>query len=685
MAQTVVAVIRPKERFTVCRTEGSYLRVQLASGAVGWTLWGLRGVRYLHPMPRPAQHQRAPEPASAGGARVQAVPASTFSARPEGRRTPPRAAPRAAAAAAYPWQSARGRAPNYGLILDKRRAQLREMDLASDPALLAEWNELIRELDAVLRHGFRSQLQRVAQGGGRAAAARPRSNSFLGFFLSSGGGAAPAPRPPQPAPARRRSNSFTSMFLFSPEEQRRTQQNQRAQWEQWRREGGQPAPGTPAPTAAGSSPWPPAGVEAGQPAPEPEPEPAPEPAPDLEALRRAEASRIARQLLAQQVGHQAPPAAAVAADEGAAIAEQAQRRLDQQQAALEAREAALRREEEARQVEREQAAEAEAAAKRRAELQRLEEARAAAVAAQAAAAQQLEQQRVAEAERERESELERQRLAEAEREREEQLERQRLAEAEARTAAQQAEAELLEAARASTARRTELEQLAQAEAAAARHDDILQQEELLAERAAQLEARRAQLERAERELAASRSATEAAEQAEFERIEQLTQRADGPDADAEAEATPPSPPHGASATGRAAPKRAVPEWRRQAEAKIQAQKEERARFAAAEKRRLADKERRQRDIEARKAAAVGGDRRLADAFPGLSPSEAGSRIAKTKAATDRLRRRAQQSPGPSPVKSGSADTPSANRGREERARREASMLLRRKLQLGGSV
>jgi hypothetical protein len=60
---------------------------------------------------------------------------------------------------AYGWQRARGHATDYNDILERRRAQLRKADLAAVPALLEEWYELIKELDAVLRYGFKSQIE----------------------------------------------------------------------------------------------------------------------------------------------------------------------------------------------------------------------------------------------------------------------------------------------------------------------------------------------------------------------------------------------------------------------------------------------------------------------------------------------------------------------------------------------
>eukprot|EP00039_Didymoeca_costata_P029180 m.23553 g.23553 ORF g.23553 m.23553 type:complete len:555 (+) comp7514_c0_seq1:281-1945(+) len=111
---------------------------------------------------------------------------------------------------AYKWQRARGHSDRYEEILNQRRDELREEDLANKPALLIEWTELIGELDAVLRHGFTSKLE-LAQNGGRGkqpsrassfmdlrkqgtedtpaqdnGQRRGRSRSFLNFFMGGG-------------------------------------------------------------------------------------------------------------------------------------------------------------------------------------------------------------------------------------------------------------------------------------------------------------------------------------------------------------------------------------------------------------------------------------------------------------------------------------------------------------------
>ena len=52
-------------------------------------------------------------------------------------------------------------------MLERRRAQLRLADLATNPALLEEWYELIKELDAVLRYGFSSQIDPTPTKGGQ--------------------------------------------------------------------------------------------------------------------------------------------------------------------------------------------------------------------------------------------------------------------------------------------------------------------------------------------------------------------------------------------------------------------------------------------------------------------------------------------------------------------------------------
>lgn len=67
-------------------------------------------------------------------------------------------------------------------MLEKRRAQLRLADLAASPALLEEWYELIKELDAVLRYGFSSHIEPVpVNDGGR----RKRVRSSVSFLSPS--------------------------------------------------------------------------------------------------------------------------------------------------------------------------------------------------------------------------------------------------------------------------------------------------------------------------------------------------------------------------------------------------------------------------------------------------------------------------------------------------------------------
>eukprot|EP00729_Bicosta_minor_P005144 gene5144-23666_t len=106
----------------------------------------------------------------------------------------------------------------YNELLNARKSQLRECDLAAQPHLLREWTDLIREMDIVLRHGFTSQLASGSGGSGSGTPKRPRSSSFN-----------QAPRKPQqqgppqqqqnkgsstPKPAKRgRSQSFSEFFF----------------------------------------------------------------------------------------------------------------------------------------------------------------------------------------------------------------------------------------------------------------------------------------------------------------------------------------------------------------------------------------------------------------------------------------------------------------------------------------
>eukprot|EP00039_Didymoeca_costata_P019490 m.337737 g.337737 ORF g.337737 m.337737 type:complete len:564 (-) comp18220_c0_seq1:131-1822(-) len=91
---------------------------------------------------------------------------------------------------AFSWQRQRGTNRDYVTTLERRRSDLRRRDLSENPLLLVEWIELIKELDAVVRHGFRSSVQSPSQQGGDI----PRSVSLLNV--------PPAPRK-QPAATQR--------------------------------------------------------------------------------------------------------------------------------------------------------------------------------------------------------------------------------------------------------------------------------------------------------------------------------------------------------------------------------------------------------------------------------------------------------------------------------------------------
>lgn len=105
--------------------------------------------------------------------------------------------------AKYAWQRARGSGLMYEDILKRRRAVLREKDLASSPEHLKEWHDLIAELDAVMRltHGYVEMIKAggrsVPEPAGTARpkgfiGRRPRSNSFFGPSRES---TRPPPRP----------------------------------------------------------------------------------------------------------------------------------------------------------------------------------------------------------------------------------------------------------------------------------------------------------------------------------------------------------------------------------------------------------------------------------------------------------------------------------------------------------
>eukprot|EP00040_Diaphanoeca_grandis_P024700 m.136091 g.136091 ORF g.136091 m.136091 type:complete len:313 (-) comp29834_c1_seq3:121-1059(-) len=163
-SSAVIGVIQPREKFMVSRLDKDFVKVHLHSGVVGWALAILKGNRYLHIKDEP------PGPAIARR-RVQC----------------------------YGWQRARGGATNYEQILEKRRAQLRQVELDRHPELLKEWMELIRELDAVLRYGFTSKLDVVAI---VSDVKRSRSNSFLGFKKAT------PSTPMTRSTSKRRSRSF---------------------------------------------------------------------------------------------------------------------------------------------------------------------------------------------------------------------------------------------------------------------------------------------------------------------------------------------------------------------------------------------------------------------------------------------------------------------------------------------
>eukprot|EP00041_Stephanoeca_diplocostata_P021386 m.497153 g.497153 ORF g.497153 m.497153 type:complete len:1046 (-) comp21814_c0_seq1:226-3363(-) len=74
----------------------------------------------------------------------------------------------------YSWERMRGRAHDeFVAILETRRDELRAMNLETDRAALAEWLELLKERDIILRYKFKTRV--VSQSDVR----KPRSLSFL--------------------------------------------------------------------------------------------------------------------------------------------------------------------------------------------------------------------------------------------------------------------------------------------------------------------------------------------------------------------------------------------------------------------------------------------------------------------------------------------------------------------------
>eukprot|EP00038_Savillea_parva_P010647 m.191705 g.191705 ORF g.191705 m.191705 type:complete len:459 (-) comp18430_c0_seq1:91-1467(-) len=164
----VLGYLPRKQPFRVTGFNGPWVRAELPNGLTGWTMATYRGSRVLHPVAAP---------------------------QPRGPKS-------------YGWQRARGRAKNYNEMLERRRAQLRLADLATNPALLEEWYELIKELDAVLRYGFSSQIDPTPTKGGQ----RKRANSFLDLFKATSAGRTSSQSVEPPIQTRARSNSFSAFF-----------------------------------------------------------------------------------------------------------------------------------------------------------------------------------------------------------------------------------------------------------------------------------------------------------------------------------------------------------------------------------------------------------------------------------------------------------------------------------------
>lgn len=76
--------------------------------------------------------------------------------------------------ARYQWETMRGRPHNeFVAILESRRAELHEMNLATDQAALAEWLELLKERDVIFQHKFKTRMM------SHTDVRKPRSFSFL--------------------------------------------------------------------------------------------------------------------------------------------------------------------------------------------------------------------------------------------------------------------------------------------------------------------------------------------------------------------------------------------------------------------------------------------------------------------------------------------------------------------------
>mmetsp|Transcript_35798 Transcript_35798/g.93674 ORF Transcript_35798/g.93674 Transcript_35798/m.93674 type:complete len:621 (-) Transcript_35798:4-1866(-) len=153
MSSNVIGTVPRYQHFHVMDFKGPWVHARLPNGLVGWVLTTHRGKRVLHVADRPKS---------------------------------------------YGWQRARGHAKNYPTIIEKRTEQLRQIDLAANPALLVEWYELVKERDAIFKFGFRSKLNRPAC---QKNERRKRAHSFLDLFkttsvgATSDGDAAPARRP----------------------------------------------------------------------------------------------------------------------------------------------------------------------------------------------------------------------------------------------------------------------------------------------------------------------------------------------------------------------------------------------------------------------------------------------------------------------------------------------------------
>eukprot|EP00041_Stephanoeca_diplocostata_P021374 m.496960 g.496960 ORF g.496960 m.496960 type:complete len:621 (+) comp21810_c0_seq4:385-2247(+) len=211
----VLGMLRQKDPIAVTKIHDIWLHVRQHNGPIGWSPGVAGNAQVLVPINSPqAQRyfQQQMRPQSITSAAEPMSYRELQKHQQKRQQVPPPKRP-----TSYGWQRARGKSKNYGEVLEKRRHQLRQVDLSEHPALLEEWYELIKELDTVFRYGFRSAITPQPKGTGRK-----RSYSFLDLFKPSTDAANGVPGTPggpghgsaAPTPTRRksRSSSFTGLF-----------------------------------------------------------------------------------------------------------------------------------------------------------------------------------------------------------------------------------------------------------------------------------------------------------------------------------------------------------------------------------------------------------------------------------------------------------------------------------------